>query len=193
MIIVTWKGVFIVLFNEPWKFCATATPVWVFTYLVVYDAIITIALLSIFIHKLHSASSQRHSISGDEIIIFWGKISKYVTLTIIGVTSTIICMIMVGVTSWITFTASDTNINSICVFLMYGRNSGLFHKLCCCCYNYCGVKCVNKVTNSRIYKGKLTSNTPLTKSRSNVISASPASLDECQSMKDTTNESVSNV
>ena len=52
VIVLTWKGIFIKLFGEPWKFCATATPVWVFIYLVIYDAVISIVLISIFLYKL---------------------------------------------------------------------------------------------------------------------------------------------
>ena len=86
---------------------------------------------------------------------FWVLVTKYITLTNVSIISTLICLLAVGMTSWIIFTVIDTMINSWCVLLMYSDNKKLFGKLCYHCNIYCGHKCVETVTRSSVYSGSI--------------------------------------
>ena len=152
-IIIVWRGIMVTQWDI--KFCAPDTPDWVFFFLVSWDALVSICTLYIFVKKLYQMQASRHSVSETDQLNFWTLVTKYITLTDVSIASTMVCLLAVGITSWITFSIMDTMINSWCVVLMYSDNKNLFNRMCYCCNVYCGHKCVEGVTSSKVYKGTI--------------------------------------
>ena len=62
VVLITWQGIMVTAWNL--RFCGTATPPWVFFFLVSWDAIVSISTLYLFVKKLYQCQSNRHSVSG---------------------------------------------------------------------------------------------------------------------------------
>ncbi len=70
---------------------------------------------ALFLVKLCQVQNMRRSVASDELTKFWSTISKYATLTIVGVITTMSSIVVIGATSWVSLIAVDTRY-IICLF-----------------------------------------------------------------------------
>ena len=148
LISIFWRGVFIKAFDA--VFCATSAPLWMYWGgLAAWDLFISSLLCYLFITRLWKAQKRRSSVSSNEGSKFLHQIAKFVTITIVGVMTTLITFVLVGFTSWISLVALDTCVNAWCVFLMYGKNKNLFEKLCFSCHKCVEYCCLGYVKIQR--------------------------------------------
>jgi len=128
-----WKGIFITKYHN--VFCATDAPEWMYWGTVAgWDFIVSCLLFYLFITRLWKAQFRRSSINHQDVDTFMVNIAKYFTLTIVSILTTLVCITISGLTSWITLVAIDTCVSCWCVFLMYGTNRIIFQNLCSCCH-----------------------------------------------------------
>lgn len=132
-------------------FCGNLSPLFTFIYLACCDAFISTMLTILFVKRLLDAFYVRHNQKLKHITKITMDIARYVTLTIIGVMTTIIALLIFATTSWFTAIALDLIINNHCIFLMYSTNykyfncvCGPLHKLIGKCLSFCYKKCRNK-------------------------------------------------
>ena len=153
IVLLFWNGTMVTSWGL--TYCAPDVDAWVFLVLVLWDFIVSCSMLYLFVKKLYQCQANRRSVSDREQTKFWSLVTKYVTLTDVGVLSTILGGFGIGATQWVVFTVIDTVINSWCVVLMYSDNKKMYDKLCFCCKKYCGQMCIYKVTKSRLYSGDI--------------------------------------
>jgi len=118
------------------------------SYLACCDFCISSSLTTLFVKRLFDAFYVNHNNKNKKGLTKVTKeIARYVTLTIVGVMTTIIALLVFSLTSWFTAIAADLMINNHCIFLMYNENAkyfncicGPFHKLVGKCFNFC-IRC----------------------------------------------------
>ena len=122
-------------------FCANSSPIWVLIFSAIWDLFMSSLLCGLFVHKLFKAfiAIERHN--KKFVLKELYKIARYITVTIVDVTTTSVTLIIFGLTSWFILMSIDLIINSWCVFLMYRKNRRSFKRLCGICH-----KCVGRIT-----------------------------------------------
>jgi len=151
IIIIFWAGEFVDI--EGTLYCATAAPEWTYGYLSSWDFIISATTAFLFVSKLWKVQSHRSSVDAKAISMFWTNVSKYMTLSIVGVLTTWATILTVKLLGWIILVAIDTSVNSWCVFLAYGANRKTFDRMCkyCVCV---GTSCLLYFSSIQLISAK---------------------------------------
>ena len=151
--------------NQP--FCVPTSPFWTFIYLAVTDFVVSTLLAYLFVKRLarrctsflvHVGASDRmflvHVGASDRMTLKTiSRIAKYVTLGIIGVSTTFFSLLLFGTLHHFTFIALDVFITGWCVLMMYARNARLFSLSCGRCHRLtgrCFFRCVRTQTLKKI-------------------------------------------
>mmetsp|Transcript_55418 Transcript_55418/g.49900 ORF Transcript_55418/g.49900 Transcript_55418/m.49900 type:complete len:429 (-) Transcript_55418:35-1321(-) len=138
-------------------YCISDCPMWIRLYNAFCDFIIMILLCVLFIRRLYKSFilSQQHNQNSSFVVCEIAKIAQYITLTIVGVITTFIALILFGITSWFVWISIDIMINAWCILLMFKTNQKLFNKICCIfhkCVGYSFLKileCNQDITDHR--------------------------------------------
>ena len=143
------KGVLVESEEFNITFCGNLSPLFTFIYLACCDFCISSTLTILFVKRLFDAFYvNRQERNNKKLAQVTMKIARFVTLTIVGVTTTILALLIFALTSWFTAIALDLIINNHCIFLMYGKNQKYFNCICgplhkymgkcfICCYKKC--------------------------------------------------------
>ena len=142
-------------------FCGNSTPFWVLIFSAILDLFLSSLLCGLFVQRLFKAFISVEHDNKNHVTKQLYKIAKYITLTIVGVTTTFCSLVIFGLTSWYILISIDLIINSWCVFLMYRKNRSSFNMLCGICHKCVGrtcfwcIQCLNIIdddgTNNVVY------------------------------------------
>merc|ERR1740131_216488 len=130
----------LVVFSLVWRgkqvgdYCASDAPVYAFGIMAIWDITMSATLSVMFIKRLFTAFLSVQGMDSKTNQRWIYKIAKYVTLTLVGVITTQLALLGVGLTSWLTLASADSIINTWCIFLMYKNNQRLFGTLCTRCH-----------------------------------------------------------
>eukprot|EP01084_Bolivina_argentea_P022257 41363_1 len=116
-------------------YCISLCPHWTRIYNAFCDLIISVLLCVLFVKRLFKAfvlSQQFHNDAAIQVEI--SKIARYITLTIIGVTTTFMALILFAITTWFIWISIDIVINCYCIFLLYKANINSFNTMCGLCH-----------------------------------------------------------
>ena len=121
-------------------FCVSIIPIWLRLYALVCDAVISTLLSILFIRRLFQAfimsrQHNNHHFVESEL----SKIAQYITLSIIGVLSTSIALILLSTTKWFVWMYLDLIVNCWCIFLIFRVNNRWFNVVCCVCHKCVGL------------------------------------------------------
>jgi len=134
-----------VVFSLFWRgrrvgdYCASDAPVFTFGIMAIWDITMSATLTVMFIKRLFAAFLSVQGMDSKTNQRWLYKIAKYVTLTIVGVVTTQMALLGVGLTSWLTLASADSMINTWCIFMMYSKNRKWFTVLCTRCHRVTGM------------------------------------------------------
>jgi len=137
--------------NNDWGFCRYPTSTTVFLILrvgVIYIAGVNILFGTMFVIKLKRILKVQDGQITKSTKKFKDIMTKNTLLTLVAVTSTLVCFFIFIPAQWAFFVYLDRFVNSLIITLMFGYNNKRYKKLCKCCIRIFN-KIVGQDANSR--------------------------------------------
>eukprot|EP00484_Ammonia_sp_Unknown_P020002 CAMPEP_0197030494 /NCGR_PEP_ID=MMETSP1384-20130603/9722_1 /TAXON_ID=29189 /ORGANISM="Ammonia sp." /LENGTH=356 /DNA_ID=CAMNT_0042459861 /DNA_START=35 /DNA_END=1105 /DNA_ORIENTATION=- len=115
--------------NLTW--CASISPPFTLIYFAVCDVTICVFLTFLFSKRLLDAFYvKKQATNKQELNKVIKTVARYVTLSIVGVSTTVLSLLILAFTGNFAAMALDMIVNNHCIFLMYSVNLKYFHCVC---------------------------------------------------------------